>query len=572
MAFIESNPEKGRLRRLDETNWLNIILGVSIPLAVIVYFFFGVYINQVFFLSTLSTSICAIISITFLWKTPVEVSKNEPQTNPVLILALYLLLLLFSAFLLYGLERSSLSASEREAAVSRYFEKIRKDESQLAQFMLMMPKGGDLHHHYSGSVYAETYWEYLMSADCWINEKTLQVDSAYKQLAGDWSRCSKLQKEKKLADIKQRMLQQWSVKDYYDALAPSDKLFFDAFGKFSIPAAATTKQGLLELKKRAKEENLSYIETMPTSPDTVVKLKDQDLFTAKLISLNQQSDTAGIVQELKMIYDEYKIHGIFKATETYLRKTAAVHYGLQIDDSLFTMRYLTSTNRTLPPVECYRKLLLAFDAAARDTLIVGVNILSPEDNEISLRDFNLHIAMFKFCKSIYPNVKVSMHAGELRSGLVRPEDLRFHISSSVTLAMADRIGHGVDIAYEHNSEATLDSMKRRKVAVEINLSSNEFILKVKGDAHPIMYYKSHGVPIVISTDDAGILRTDLTMQFLLLAKRYPKLSYSDIKQFVMNSISYGFLKNPETSRRIQSDLSGRFAVFENKMLKQQIKN
>ena len=30
-----------------------------------------------------------------------------------------------------------------------------------------MPKGGDLHHHYSGSVYAETYLEYVVDNDCY---------------------------------------------------------------------------------------------------------------------------------------------------------------------------------------------------------------------------------------------------------------------------------------------------------------------------------------------------------------------------------------------------------------------
>ena len=48
--------------------------------------------------------------------------------------------------------------------------------------------------------------------------------------------------------------------------------------------------------------------------------------------------------------------------------------------------------------------------------------------------------------------------------------------------------------------------------VEINLSSNEFILIVTEEEHPIMLYKKQNVPFIISTDDAGILRTNLSHQ------------------------------------------------------------
>ena len=54
--------------------------------------------------------------------------------------------------------------------------------------------------------------------------------------------------------------------------------------------------------------------------------------------------------------------------------------------------------------------------------------------------------------------------------------------------------------------------------------SNEFILKVKESRHPLKLYKEFGVTIVISTDDAGILRTNMTEQYAMLAKRYKDVS------------------------------------------------
>ncbi len=43
-----------------------------------------------------------------------------------------------------------------EAQTARYFESIRKDPNLLVAFLLQMPKGGDLHNHLSGAIYAET--------------------------------------------------------------------------------------------------------------------------------------------------------------------------------------------------------------------------------------------------------------------------------------------------------------------------------------------------------------------------------------------------------------------------------
>ncbi|MFV8357791.1 adenosine deaminase, partial [Flavobacterium sp. XS1P32] len=110
-------------------------------------------------------------------------------------------------------------------------------------------------------------------------------------------------------------------------------------------------------------------------------------------------------------------------------------------------------------------------------------------------------------------------------------------------------------------------MEKNSIPIEINLVSNEFILKVKEGRHPFSLYKEFGVPIVISTDDAGILRTNMTEQYVLLAKRYKDVSYSDIKQFVYNSINYSFIKEDTVKKQLLKDLDKRFIVFENQFSK-----
>jgi adenosine deaminase/adenosine deaminase CECR1 len=89
-------------------------------------------------------------------------------------------------------------------------------------------------------------------------------------------------------------------------------------------------------------------------------------------------------------------------------------------------------------------------------------------------------------------------------------------------------------------------------------------LKVKDSRHPLTLYKDFGVPIVISTDDAGILRSNMTEQYVLLAKRYKDVSYQEIKEFVYNSITYSFIKEEKVKKQLINDLDNRFKAFEEK--------
>ncbi len=84
-------------------------------------------------------------------------------------------------------------------------------------------------------------------------------------------------------------------------------------------------------------------------------------------------------------------------------------------------------------------------------------------------------------------------------------------------------------------------MAQKPIAIEILLTSNKDLLDVYGDTHPHPVYLAQNVPVIIATDDPGILRTDLTEQFVLCASWYSQVGYRDIKRFVRNSIEFSFL-------------------------------
>lgn len=458
----------------------------------------------------------------------------------------------FSAFLHLGFSQTT----------GAYLDKIRNNEAALTAFFSQMPKGGDLHHHYSGSVYAEPVLEYAIKENFYLNIQTMMVSRA-QPTEGNWETFSTLKSHGTLDYYKQQIMQKWSVKDYNATNYPSDKLFFESFEKFMPAADEMFRSGLLELKNRAVKENLSYIETQLATIPAEVDLKDLTPFDSKLREMAAQKNEKEILAFLDTIYIALQQKNVAAYAADYnARFVAKMHSDLKIDDASFTMRYQNFVLRFMEPTVLFKNLVVAFISADASPLMAGVNIVSPEDGATSMNDYWLHMIMFKYCHTRFPNVKYSLHAGELALGLVQPEELTWHIRSAVYDAGANRIGHGVDVAYESKSYELMQYMAKNKIAIEINLVSNEFILKVKESRHPITLYKEFDVPIVISTDDAGILRTNMTEQYVLLAKRYKDISYADIKQFVYNSINFSFIKDESVKKELLLNLDSRFKIFE----------
>jgi hypothetical protein len=63
---------------------------------------------------------------------------------------------------------------------------------------------------------------------------------------------------------------------------------------------------------------------------------------------------------------------------------------------------------------------------------------------------------------------------------------------------------------------------------------------VKGADHPLALYREAGVPVVLSTDDEGVSRIDMTNEYLRAAAEHG-LKYSDLKAMARDSLEYAFL-------------------------------
>jgi adenosine deaminase len=184
-----------------------------------------------------------------------------------------------------------------------------------------------------------------------------------------------------------------------------------------------------------------------------------------------------------------------------------------------------------------------------EPMVVGFNFVQAEDDETALTDYSAQIRTVAFLANAGAPVNIALHAGELWLGLVPPDDLTFHIREAVEIAGAKRIGHGVDLAFENALDKLLQEMRERKVAVEINLTSNDQILGVRGEDHPFPAYLDAGVPVVLSTDDVALERVDLTNEYLRAARDYG-LSYRELKEIARASLVYSFLPDSEKQKQL----------------------
>lgn len=451
------------------------------------------------------------------------------------------------------------SGNTNEVKAALFFNNIIEDESpniaQLNVFFSEMPKGGDLHHHYSGSIYVETYLDWAKTNNQLIDTKTLKISNdktdttvTVNELRSDTA-------------LYRKLLTLWSDKDYsnhYHLQLPPDTNFFNTFGYFGY-VSGSYKKGLMVLKERAIKENVSYIETMIKSvgyshSDTVFDKNAKKNYGYKEISSLLDGQLLRIDEDAS-----FK-----KKIDEFIEEIEKAHEDVSVDDDQFMMRYQTYASRNSTPSVVFSALYAAFKAAETSELLVGVNFVGPENGVVAIEDYKLHMQFFAYLRKRFPGVNVALHAGELTLGMVRPKNLKFHISQALHVAGAQRIGHGVDLPYEEDAIDLLEEIKEKSV-VEINFTSNEFILGVKGQEHPYLIYSAYNVPIVICTDDSGVSRNNLTREYVLLAARY-KPNYKTVKKYVYNSIKYSFLFDVDKEILIKS-LDQRFEKFESEIAK-----
>jgi adenosine deaminase len=75
-------------------------------------------------------------------------------------------------------------------------------------------------------------------------------------------------------------------------------------------------------------------------------------------------------------------------------------------------------------------------------------------------------------------------------------------------------------------------------------------------------YLKYGVPVALVTDDAGVSRSTLTLEFRKAVDEQD-LDYVTLKRLVKNSLAFSFA-DESTRTRLTTELNGEFRTFESR--------
>jgi len=453
------------------------------------------------------------------------------------------------------------TATPREQRAIRAFNTAKQSPLELNAFLKRMPKGGDLHNHLSGAVYAETFIKDAAADGLCVDPKTM---SFFKPAATTRSlppqpvcgegnvRADSAFKDQRLYDA---LVDSFSMRSFVPSAGVSGHdQFFATFSRFGGIDKSHTGEWLDEVAARAAAQNEQYLELMvtptfshaaeigarigwPTTPVDPSQSRTGDATGTTRADLSHLRDAllaAGLRDEIAV--DRKEIEDALDA------RNNLEHCGQPGASPACSVkiRILYQVIRVFPPQQVFAQTLLAFEVASQDPHVVGLNFVAPEDAYMSMSEYHRQMLMLDYLHSVYPAVHITLHAGELAPGLVPPNGLRFHIREAIDLGHAERIGHGVDVMYENEPQSLLKEMASRHIMVEINLTSNDVILGINPPWHPLPVYRAAGVPVALSTDDEGVSRIDLTNEYTRAAMDF-NLSYLDLKASARTSIEHSFL-------------------------------
>lgn len=428
-------------------------------------------------------------------------------------------------------------AAADEARASAAFDAAVKDRAALRLFLQAMPKGGDLHNHLWGTPYAEDFL-------AWAGEGGLCISTAAPPalVPGPCDAEGKVPAAglaRRDPALYSRVIDSLSVRNYDrgadQAAASGHDQFFSTFERFAAAAAPNIGPMVAVTQEYAALDNVSYVESS-ANPNAMRAFAEREQghwdgdFARTYAAIAPRLPAMAAASRREMD----------AALADADARLNCKEFGGTAGPCAVEVRFQPFVERAQPPGFVFAQMAAAFALVESDPRFVGVNIVNPEDHPVSLADYRLHMRMLRFFGERHPKVPMTLHAGELALGLVSPRELTFHISQAVEVAGARRIGHGVDIAHEQDAAGLLKRMARDKVAVEINLTSNDVILGVAGADHPLALYRRAGVPVVLSTDDEGVSRIDLTNEYLRAATEHG-LRYADLKAVARDSLEYAFL-------------------------------
>lgn len=451
-----------------------------------------------------------------------------------------------------GSLRSSASNSPRETIAeknrrltSELFEDIKKHKNRdilLTDFIKKLPKV-DLHCHSGGSIYAESFVKFAIKKGLYFDPKTCYFHS--ENINGRIP-AQKLELPEFIEDYKKFKSAISMEKPSASSTEGHDRFFhkiWDVIG--SILRYMTLAERLQIVLKHDLKENIFYKEMMIELYPDAKTLPPQ---FETLFLQNKWTEALELLKSSKWLenYVTAQTLEINSAGEQVAKELALNVPSITHPDSPTMVAFMLEVERDLSDHLFFAYIAAAMALQKSHSHVVAVNIDSSETSQFAINHFDIQMKMLNFLYEKFDQPNISLHAGEVNAELAPPGEISHHIYDSITVGKARRVGHAASLQYEHDAFKLLRLMKEKQVAVEVCFSSNQNILKISNESHPMNLYLKAGIPPVICSDDPGITRSSLTNEHVL-AVNSCNLDYDGLVNTIRNGLEYSFLPGEEQS-------------------------
>jgi adenosine deaminase len=425
---------------------------------------------------------------------------------------------------------ASVVAQADEAGARKHFISVKDKTPELIAFLDAMPKGGDLHVHTSGEIYSEDSLQEAVKLNLFYNPDTglFQKTSTDKTIPAA--------KLPQTGTALNRFLNDASMRGFHIGGGKAHDHFFATFGIFGTAwNGAGSTDMLVPVLRRAIHEHLLYMELMMG----VSRSSDWDALMADPPDI---SDFAAALKALKPKLAAFVAGSKenMNAMDAELKARMGLHTPTKDVSDPISFRYVTTINRNVDNRSFFIQAAANMALIGGDSRVVSMTILAPEDDPRSETNFHEQMRIIDFLWRHLGHPNLNLHGGELTAEFATHDDMRDRIRTTINLGHSKRVGHAVALQWDYDQASLLDEMRRNKIAVECCLTSNDMILNVKGKNHPMRTYMSHGVPVTLNTDDAGVNRSNITIEYAKAVEEQ-NVTYDELKMLDRNGIEYSFL-------------------------------
>jgi adenosine deaminase len=289
-----------------------------------------------------------------------------------------------AAALALGCASTASLTQSPSARTARHLASLQGQTARQADFLRDMPKGGDLHTHLSGSVYAESYLRWAVEDGLCVRRSARgPAAAALRRRGGDPARGGGLRGRHALRNALHRRLLDAEFRP--SGSRSGHDHFFATFSAFdALPSRAGDM--LAEAVTRLADQNTWYLESM------------QSLGVGGARRLGHTAGWSDDLAALRARLPEAELDALVTAARARLDAEELRMRALLRCDApdpapgcRVTVRYVVQVIRTLPREEVFAQIAAAVQLIEADPRVVALNLVAPEDDPVALRDYADHM-------------------------------------------------------------------------------------------------------------------------------------------------------------------------------------